>query len=325
MLNIHKCEDLEEARGLWQRHWPRQCLFDLWPVRYCFQAQFNHTPHFIVAREKHEFRGMLALSWVEEQQCFQHFPGEVWHGKTWLEQNKILASDPQVFSALVEHIPGAAKIRYLNGDPHLADDPAAVVDEVGYLFYPPQYDYSFQSYMQSFSGKTRKKLRSELNRLTEGGVSYRYDRFDDVAHLFRMNLDTFKGESYFDDARFLRAFENLLAWLQANRMLRVTTVLMGGRIAAVDVGAVWNRSYTVLAGGTHPDFPGVAKLINFHHMEWACQQRLKEVDFLCGEFNWKHRFHLTTRPLYGMVNLPVSLASVPWQKAVHGLQAACAI
>jgi hypothetical protein len=22
------------------------------------------------------------------------------------------------------------------------------------------------------------------------------------------------------------------------------------------------------------------------------------VDFLCGEFNWKERFHLATRPLY---------------------------
>jgi hypothetical protein len=325
MLDIDICEDLEEARGLWQRHWPRQCLFDLWPVRYCFQSQFNYRPYFIVASENRKFRGMLALSWIDEQQCFGHFPGEVWHGKTWLEQNKILASNPEVFGALVHHIPGMAKVRYLTDNPRLASDCAAVIDEVGYLFYPQQYDYSFQTYMQSFSGKSRKKMRSELNRLTGGDVSYRYDCFDDVAQLFRMNLDSFKEESYFNDARFLRAFENLLAWLRANKMLRVTTVLIGGRIAAVDVGAVWNQTYTVLAGGTHPDFPGVAKLINFHHIEWACQQHLKEVDFLCGEFNWKNRFHLTARPLYRMVNLQVPLATVSWQGAVDGLQAACAI
>ena len=325
MLNIDICKNLEAARGLWQRHWPQQCLFDLWPVRYCFQSQFNYMPYFIVASENHKFRGMLALSWIDEQQCYGNFPGEVWHGKTWLEQNKILASDPEVFSALVNHIPGMAKVRYLTHDPRLASDSAAVVDEIGYLFYPQQYDFSFQTYMQSFSGKSRKKMRSELNRLTDGGVSYRYDCFDDLAHLFRMNLDNFKEQSYFYDARFLRAFENLLAWLQANKMLRVTTVLMGGRIAAVDVGAVWNRAYTVLAGGTHPDFPGVAKLINFHHIEWACRQRLKEVDFLCGEFNWKNRFHLTARPLYRMFNLPVPVATVAWQEAVDGLQVACAI
>lgn len=325
MLDIHICKDLEEARGLWQHHWPRQCLFDLWPVRYCFQSQFNYTPHFIVARENGKFRGMLALSWIDEQQCFGHFPGEVWHGKTWLEQNKILASNPDVLNALVHHIPGMARVRYLSRDPRLAGDSGEVVDEFGYLFYPRHHDYSFQNYMQSFSGKTRKKMRSELNRLTSGGVAYRYDCFDDVAHMFRMNLDNFKGESYFDDARFLRAFENLVTWLRANKMLRVTTVLVGGRIAAVDVGAVWNRSYTVLAGGTHPDFPGVAKLINFHHIEWACQQRLEEVDFLCGEFNWKHRFHLTARPLYRMVNLSIPMATVAWPEAVEGRQLACAI
>ena len=325
MLDIDICNDLEEARKLWQCYWPRQCLFDLWPVRYCFQSQFNYTPYFIVASEKGKFRGMLAISWIDEQQCFGHFPGEVWRGKTWLEQNKILTSDPEVFSALLHHIPGMAKIRYLTDNPRLAGDSASVVDEIGYLFYPQQYEYSFQAYMQSFSGKTRKKMRSELKRLTDRGVSYRYDCFDDVAYMFRMNLDNFKEESYFDDVRFLRAFENLVVWLKANKMLRVTTVLVGGRIAAVDVGAVWNRSYTVLAGGTHPDFPGVAKLINFHHIEWACQQRLEEVDFLCGEFNWKNRFHLTARPLYRIINLPVPLATVAWQEAVDGQQVACAI
>jgi len=325
MLNIDICKDLEGARGIWQRHWPQQCLFDLWPVRYCFQSQFNYTPYFIVASENHKFRGMLALSWIDEQQCYGHFPGEVWHGKTWLEQNKILASDPEVFNALVNHIPGMAKVRYLTDDPCLASDAAAVVDEVGYLFYPGQYDYSFEAYMQSFSGKSRKKMRSELNRLTGNGVSYRYDCFEDVAHLFRLNLDSFKEQSYFDDVRFLRAFENLMAWLHVNKMLRVTTVLIGGRIAAVDVGAVWNQSYTVLAGGTDPNFPGVAKLINFHHIEWACQQRLKEIDFLCGEFNWKDRFHLATRPLYRMVSRQLPFATAAWQEAAEGLQVACAI
>jgi CelD/BcsL family acetyltransferase involved in cellulose biosynthesis len=91
----------------------------------------------------------------------------------------------------------------------------------------------------------------------------------------------------------------------------------------VDIGAIWNQTYTVLAGGTHSDFPGVAKLINFHHIEWACRQRFKEVDFLCGEFNWKNRFHLTARPLYRILNLPVAAANLP--DAAAGLRVACAV
>ena len=74
----------------------------------------------IVETENSRYRGMLALSWIEEEQCFGHFPGEMWHGKTWLEQNKIIATDTETFKLLVSHIPAAAEIRYLAVDRHLA-------------------------------------------------------------------------------------------------------------------------------------------------------------------------------------------------------------
>jgi hypothetical protein len=298
MLDVEIYTDLEEVKRLWMNHWPQRCLFDLWPVRACFQAHFDHSPYFLVARQNGNVSGMLALSWIDEAQCYGHFPGEIWHGKTWLEQNKIIAADPETCGVLLNHIPAAARIRYLTLPPYLTDDPLAAVDEIGYLFFPQQYEGSFQNYLQRFSGKTRKKFRCELNRLTAGGVSYRYDCPADVDRLFRLNLDNFKDQSYFSDPRFLNSFEKLAAWLHTAGLLRVTTVLIGGRVAAVDIGAVWGSTYTVLAGGTHPDFPGVAKLINLHHIEWACHQHLMEVDFLCGDFNWKNRFHLTPRPLY---------------------------
>jgi CelD/BcsL family acetyltransferase involved in cellulose biosynthesis len=102
-------------------------------------------------------------------------------------------------------------------------------------------------------------------------------------------------------------------------MLRITTVLIGGRLAAVDMGAIWNGTYTVLAGGTDADFPGVAKLINLHHLEWACQQRMTMVDFLCGDFNWKERFHLTPRQLYQIIKphaVDMQHESQPWNQPV---------
>ena len=43
MFKISVCKDLEEAKRLWQRHWPKERLFDLWPVRACFQSQFNYS------------------------------------------------------------------------------------------------------------------------------------------------------------------------------------------------------------------------------------------------------------------------------------------
>jgi len=201
-------------------------------------------------------------------------------------------------------IQGVADIRYLTHESMLLDEEGMSLDETGYLFFPGQYGYSFKEYMQQFSGKSRKKLGRELDRLRALGLSMRYDNFSDVDLMFRMNLETFKKWSYFNDSRFMNAFENLFAWLHQKGLLRVTTLLLGGKEAAVDVGAFWGSSYTVLAGGAHPEFPGVAKLINFHHLEWACCQRLEEVDFLCGNFGWKERFHLTRRPLY-QLHLPL--------------------
>lgn len=78
----------------------------------------------------------------------------------------------------------------------------------------------------------------------------------------------------------------------------MTTICIDNEVAAVDIGAVFNNTYTLLAGGTDPRFNGVAWLINLHHMEWACQKKIDTVDFLCGEFNWKERFYLTPIPFY---------------------------
>jgi hypothetical protein len=303
MIDVSVCNDLGEIHRLWQRHWPQRCLFDLWPVRACFQRRFQHAPHVLVARRKGVFSGLLALSWIDEGQYYGHFPGELWHGKTWLEQNRVLAADEESFLALWEAVPDVAQIRYLHPDGYLPEGASVTMDEVGYLFRPPQYDYDFNRYLGQFSGKTRKKIRSETDRLHARGVSFRYDHLPDVDRLFRLNQEVFGQNSYFSDPRFLGAFEDLVTWLSRHRLLRVTTVLVGGEIAAVDIGAVWNGTYTVVAGGTGGDFPGVAKLINFHHLEWACSQQLREVDFLCGEFNWKDRFHLTPRPLYKMSKL----------------------
>jgi hypothetical protein len=298
MIHVKVCNDLGEIHRLWQRHWPQRCLFDLWPVRNCFQRHFRQTPHALIAERQGRFAGMLALSWIADEGYFGHFPGELWRGRTWLEQNRILAADDRTFEALWEAVPDMAQIRYLHPDSYLPAEAALTMDEIGYLFRPARYGYDFEAYRAQFSGKTRKKMRGEMERLQARGVSFRYNRLADVDRLFRLNMETFGEYSYFNDPRFLGAFEDLVVWLQSQDLLRVTTALVGGEMAAVDIGAVWNGTYSVVAGGTCGDFPGVAKLINFHHLEWACRQQLREVDFLCGEFNWKNRFHLLPRALY---------------------------
>lgn len=322
MISIRICEDIEECRFLWEHFLPAECIFDLWPVRYCFAEAYDRKPYFIIAENNGIIQGILPLSWIDEEQYYGYFPGETCQGKTWLEQNRIPAKNFHVTEELLLSIPGPAHLRYLTNIflPAYYDNDIFNIDETGYLFLPGVHNYSMENYLQQFSGKTRKKLRHELSRLEAFGVSYRHDNIGDVEYLYRLNQHAFGGQSYFSSSRFLRSFENLVSWLNAKGMLRVTTSLIGGKIAAVDIGAVWGMSYVVLAGGTHPDFQGVAKLINLHHMEWACEQHLETVDFLCGDFGWKERFHLEPRPLY---EIRISEEQVAWHEPVFEESIAC--
>lgn len=300
MANVRICIDPAECRAAWKQSWPKECLFDLWEVRESFAAGYKRHPHFLIAEEGNEIVGLLPLSWVEENRCYMQYPGETWKGRTWLEQNKIPARSHQVFSELLDSVPGATHLRYLTEVSVPMGEMPVAVDEIGYLFFPENFSFSFDTYLQTFSGKSRKKLTKELGELEKHGVAYRHGHVNDIQWLYKMNLQSFQQDSYFYDPRFLDSMEKLVSWLHGKDMLRITTILLGGTIAAVDIGAVWQETYTVLAGATNPAFPGIAKMINFHHMQWACEQRLKSVDFLCGDFGWKQRFHLTPRPLYEM-------------------------
>ncbi len=138
---------------------------------------------------------------------------------------------------------------------------------------------------------------------------YHINRWEDVDWMLKANIATFNHHSYFHNPRFLKGFEAMLSFLAKHGMLRVTTIRINGRRAAVDVGAVYKNRYTVLAGATDQEFPGIAKKINLFHLKWGFKQHFEMIDFLCGDFGWKARFHFLPRPLY-LASKMVASASV---------------
>jgi hypothetical protein len=303
MLSARAVTDIEEGRALWRRLIPEEVITDIWDVRECFHRHYQRDIHFLVTEDNGVVRGFLPLARIDEYSCYGYFPGETWSGKTWLEQNRVIIDGDTMLDEILAMCPGPYHVRYL-----LAADAAPqssdCVDEIGYLFHPPDYDYELDEYFREFSHKTLKRLRRELDGFHASGASYRYDDLADFDILVSMNLDRFGGRSYFADSRFREGFRSLMLFLHERGWLRMTTVLMNGDPAAVDMGSVFNGTYTLLAGGTNASYPGVAKLINIHHMRRACEWKLGSVDFLCGDFAWKPQFHLSPRPLYLISNLP---------------------
>ncbi len=298
MMKIIIYEDPDQCRSIWERLWPARGLFDLWQVRSCFNDQYLRPLHFHVLETSQGPVGFMALCWDREQKQYVQFPGETWQGETWLEHNRIIAESTGIIKDLLDSVPKPLHLRYLTWNPLMERVNCLARDETGYYFYPGLYNFSFDNYMLSFSGKSRKKLKADLKKFQTRNVTFRFNHMDDIQSLFKLNIESFGKDSYFSEARFYNSFDNLASFLNKMEMVRITTVLIDGAIAAVDMGALYKNSYTLLAGGTNPEFPGVAKLINLHHMEWSCHQGIKKVDFLCGDFNWKKRFHLTPRILY---------------------------
>lgn len=297
MKSVRVITDLTECREAWNQMIPPEQLSDLWEVRDCFQRQYGHLPHFVVYEDGAGTGGFLPLCFNPETGSYLFFPGETWHGKTWLEQNRLIVKDKTVLRCMASVIPGNYSLRYLQPSDRIVGI-ADTIDEVGYVFLPPQYDYKFDNYLAQFSGRSAKRLRKELQVFEERGVEFTYNDESDFEIMVALNVRRYGQNSYFADPRFLRSFRSLFHLLSARKWLRLTTVRIGGKIAAIDIGCVYNGTYTLLAGGTRADFPGVAKLINMHHIKWACENRVERVDFLCGDFNWKTLFHLTPSPLY---------------------------
>lgn len=306
MIQYRTSVDLSECEHFWRKMWPETCLFDLWPVRTCFASAYKSTPYFIIAEDHGETVGLLALSKVAESDCYGFYPAETWQQKTWLERNRIPASSSEVLLGLLEAVPEKTHLRYMDSSVAVTADFPLMVDELNYHFFPRRVNYSFENYLSLYPGKSRKKILKETEVLQGHGVSYHLNNFDDIENMFEMNQANFGASSYFADPRFVKAFTMLSEWLRDRDMLRVTTLKLGGRIAAIDLGAVWRNNYTVMAGCTNSEFLGVAKLINLHHLETACREKMDSVDFLCGDFNWKRRFRLTEAPLFQMNILPSS-------------------
>ena len=305
MLDIYGETDVNECLKLWEHFVPRENLTDLWDVRACFLREFNREPFFVVAREKDRPVGLLPLSYIPEQDYYGYFPGEVWQGKTWLEQNRVIVPDGTTLEVMLRWLAGEKKkyaLRYLVRDEKLVPG-MEHVDEIGYVFRPKDFGYSMDNYYSMFSGKSLKKIMREVSGLYDRGVVIRKDEAADFEIMVRMNTDRFGERSYFADSRFQAGFRTLRDYLLERGMLKMTTVMVEGRPAAVDMGCVYNGVYTLLGGGTEAGYPGIAKLINLHHMETSCAEKYAHADFLCGDFSWKKLFHLTEKPLYEVKNL----------------------
>lgn len=292
--------DLDECRELWKAFMPCRNVSDLWEFRLCFQRHFNCRPYFLLLEDGQGIAGMLPLSYVEEMDMFVFFPGETWEGKTWLERTPIYLREPTLLQELLLFCPERTYLRYLDVS-EISLFPDLKIDEVGYLLYPSKLDFDISVYRKRFSNKRFKEIIKVVMSFTDTLDAFKYNRLEDFDFLVDMSLEHFGSNSYVHDHRFREAFRDVIHLLHGKGWLRMVSLEIGGKTAAVDIGALYERTYTIFLGGTHHELLGIAKAMNMHHIEYACKERLSKVDFLCGDFHWKKLWHLDPEPLYQFI------------------------
>lgn len=293
--------DLEECKRLWNRLIPSKNLFDLWEFRLCFQRHFRHKPYFLLLEDRKSIAGMVPLSYVEDLDIFVFFPGETWKGKTWIERTPIYLREQSLLAELPSFCPERTYLRYMEVSEE-AQFPDLEIDEIGYVLDLHHINFDLDVYGQRFSNKKFKAIMKVIKSFSGAESAFHLNRLEDLEVLISMSLERFGSASYLYDRRFRDGFRDLVNFLYDKGCLRMISLEIDGKTAAVDTGALFGETYTVFLGGTHADFLGVAKVMNMHHIEFACQQGLRKVDFLCGDFHWKKLWHLDPEPLYKFVS-----------------------
>lgn len=303
-MQKHYITDLKDCRKLWNRLFRPLNISDTWEFRACFQNHYHNPPCFVLLEDRQGIAGMLPLSYLEKEDRYVFFPGETWKGKTWLERTPVYFRNRNILENLFFECPENTYLRYMEPaewSPHQRIE----IDEIAYTLQPASMDFDIACYLKRFSTKRLKSITKEITSLTACGSKLHINRLADFNRMIEWNLERYNADSYFSDERFADSFKDVMHFLHRSGLLRLVSLEIGGEIAAVDLGALFNGTYTIFAGGTNSLFPGVAKAINMYHIETAFAQKFSRIDFLCGDFVWKKLWHFDPEPLFKFDTQPL--------------------
>lgn len=304
MMHKSFITDLDVCKRVWNDLLPIRNISDLWGFRLCFQRHFNYRPHFLLLEDRQGIAGLLPLTYIDDLDIFVFFPGEIWQGRSWIERTPVFFREEGLFEELLESCPENTYLRYIEA-PEGLELPCLEMDEIAYVLYPAGIEFDLAIYRKRFPNKKFKQIMKVVNSFNEMGSALYFNRLEDFGFLVNMSLRQFGANSYLHDHRFRNGFRDIMRFLHDKGWLRMVSLEINGKLAAVDLGATFGETYTVFLGATHPDFLGLAKAMNMYHIEFACREGLKKLDFLCGDFHWKKLWHLDPEPLYKFVTCSI--------------------
>lgn len=295
-LQVEVVTDIDYCRQLWNEFSPQKTLFDTWDFRFAFWQGFRYPPYFILLKSGVENVGVLPL-WYETDKD-KYF----WFGSWWQEENTFFVKDSQFLPFLLSLIPDKV---HLNGikteqiDNRLMELFPFEKDDSKYVLDLKDIN-SLDDYLLSLKKKLRQNLRRDKKRiesLKAKVVINNFANFKDLIAISKRRCREKNNVSDFEDKRYITVFRKILALGRTTDVFetRMITVLVKKQVAAVDIAIIYNGVYYVLLGANDiSNFPGIGNFINLIEIEDAIRLRLKKIDFLAENQNWKDKWFQET-------------------------------
>lgn len=293
--------DLKECSDLWEEFSPKESLFDLWSFRMAFYEAYKHKPCFLLLKKGNKNVGLLPLWYEKDKEKY------FWFGGYWHEDNKLFVKD-SIFAPILLNIcprpvhlnavsPSAMSDLVINEEfkKFTADDPKYILDLSNIK--------SFSDYLKKLKKSRRHNLKKDRKKIERQNPEIIIDNFNDLDNLISLSLERFKqkeSNGYRDeeeddlgwkDEKRIQSFRNMIKLSGNTYQARMLTVKINGRVAGVDLIAIYNKCYYALVCGYDvKNFPSIGNYLNILEIEEAINMGMKKIDFLQNNYQWKDRW-----------------------------------
>lgn len=290
-LQVQVFSQIDDCRLLWQEFSPGTTLFDTWNFRLAFWRGYRHRPYFLVLKNRLENLALLPLQYESDKKRY------AWFGSAWQEENQFFVKDPLFVPLLLAICPSPVTLNAISIKMPLwskkvirlkPDDPKYILrlNSIG----------SAEDYLNTLKKKKRYNLKRDQRIIQNQNPEIVINRFEDFNDLVRLSLRRFhdKGEDAdWEDPRRTETFRQVLKLGKSAKdyQIRMISIVIGSKIASVDLIALFKNCYSPLKCGYDvKNFPGIGNFVNLLEIDDAASLGMEKMDFLEIGYGWKDKW-----------------------------------
>ena len=290
-LQVKVFSQIDDCQKLWKDFSLNTTLFDTWDFRLAFWKGYNHTPYFLVLKNGLDNLALLPLWYEEDKKRY------TWFGSTWQEENRFLVKDPLFIPLLLAICPSPVTLNAIS-----IELPSWVEKVIKLKPDDPKYILNLQTigsvddYFATLKKKKRYNFKRDKRIIEAQNPHISFDNFADFDTLVGLSIKRFeeKGENTdWEDSRRIETFRQVirLGKSGSSYQIRMLTVVIGERVAAVDLIAIFNGCYYPLKCGYNvKNFPGIGNYVNLLEIDDAINLGMEKMDFLEIGYGWKDKW-----------------------------------